>query len=173
MGTKKKGNPKSLTQMKKKSLQKPSKKMDKMYKKMLEKERLQKKREKYEKLHKKTKKQVPLQRKVETITAFPPPQKAKSLLGFLGAINYYRRCLPNLGRQTAAEVLQPLYTAATQKQPGKSFKKIWEEEELDVHFRKAKELLGKAAGAALEQLTGGVWRPLVDLVFCDIMSVYL
>merc|ERR1712026_52641 len=125
---------------------------------------------------------VPLQRKVETITAFPPPQKAKSLLGFLGAINYYRRCLPNLGRQTAAEVLQPLYTAATQKQPGKSFKKIWEEQELDVHFKKAKELLvmacqlthpdpnaplalvadasGKAAGAALEQLTGGVWRPL-------------
>merc|ERR1712038_1197209 len=45
--------------MKKKSLQKPSKKMDKMYKKMLEKQRLQKKREKYEKLHKKTKKQVP------------------------------------------------------------------------------------------------------------------
>ena len=71
--TKKKGNPKSLTQvrflflpffsnsifpsqMKKKSLQKPSKKMDKMYKKMLEKQRLQKKREKYEKLHKKAKK---------------------------------------------------------------------------------------------------------------------
>merc|ERR1712013_25275 len=54
--TKKKGNPKSL---KKKSLQKPSKKMEKMYKKMLEKQRLQKKREKYEKLHKKTKKQVP------------------------------------------------------------------------------------------------------------------
>merc|ERR1711953_734107 len=54
--TKKKGNPKSLTQMKKKSLQKPSKKMDKMYKKMLEKQRLQKKREK---LQKKTKKQVP------------------------------------------------------------------------------------------------------------------
>merc|ERR1712180_446340 len=49
--TKKKGNPKSLTQMKKKSLQKPRKKM--------EKQRLQKKREKYEKLHKKTKKQVP------------------------------------------------------------------------------------------------------------------
>ena len=39
---------------------------------------------------------VPLPRKVETITAFPPPQKAKSLLGFLGAINYYRRCLPNI-----------------------------------------------------------------------------
>merc|ERR1712122_476005 len=42
--TKKKGNPKSLTQMNKK---------------MLEKQRLQKKREKYEKLHKKNKKQVP------------------------------------------------------------------------------------------------------------------
>merc|ERR1712066_1196019 len=49
----------SLPVTKKKSLQKPSKKMDKMYKKMLEKQRLQKKREKYEKLHKKAKKQVP------------------------------------------------------------------------------------------------------------------
>merc|ERR1711890_166900 len=45
--TKKKSIPKSLT---------PIKKMDKMYKKMLEKQRLQKKREKYEKLHKKAKK---------------------------------------------------------------------------------------------------------------------
>merc|ERR1712203_802732 len=57
--TKKKSTPKSLTQMKKKSMQKPSKKMDKMYKKMLEKQRLQKKREKYEKLHKAKKQQVP------------------------------------------------------------------------------------------------------------------
>ena len=77
--------------------------------------------------------------------------------------------------------MQPLYTAATQKQPGKSFKKIWEEEGLDVHFQKAKQLLvtacqlthpdpnaplalvadasGKAAGASLEQLTGGGLAP--------------
>merc|ERR1712107_285312 len=53
------GQPKVFDADEKKSLQKPSKKMDKMYKKMLEKQRLQKKREKYEKLHKKTKKQVP------------------------------------------------------------------------------------------------------------------
>merc|ERR1712083_631008 len=45
--------------VKKKSMQKPSKKMDKMYKKMLEKQRLQKKMEKYEKLHKAKKQQVP------------------------------------------------------------------------------------------------------------------
>ena len=51
--------------MKKKSVQKPSKKMDKMYKKMLEKQRLQKKREKYEKLHKKAKKQVPWSKKTK------------------------------------------------------------------------------------------------------------
>merc|ERR1712130_942667 len=58
--TKKKSIPKSLTQMKKKSMQKPSRKMEKMYKKMLEKQRLQKKREKYEKLHNnKRKQQVP------------------------------------------------------------------------------------------------------------------
>merc|ERR1712222_288578 len=49
----------SLPVTKKKSMQKPSKKMDKMYKKMLEKQRLQKKREKYEKLNKKRKQQVP------------------------------------------------------------------------------------------------------------------
>merc|ERR1712001_42557 len=49
----------SLPVTKKKSMQKPSKKMDKMYKKMLEKQRLQKKREKYEKLHKAKKQQVP------------------------------------------------------------------------------------------------------------------
>merc|ERR1711974_108068 len=57
--TKKKSISKSLTQIKKKSMQKPSKKMDKMYKKMLEKQRLQKKREKYDKLHNKRKQQVP------------------------------------------------------------------------------------------------------------------
>ena len=79
-------------------------------------------------------------------------------------------------------MLQPLYTAATQKQPGKSFKKVWEEEGLETHFKKAKQLLvmacqlthpdpnaplalvadasGKAAGASLEQLTGGSGAPL-------------
>ena len=39
--------------MEKKKQHKPSKKMDKMYKKMLEKQRLHLKKEKFEKLHKK------------------------------------------------------------------------------------------------------------------------
>ena len=119
---------------------------------------------------------------VEAITAFPPPQKPKSLLGFLGAVNYYRRSLPAINGESAASILQPLYTAAAKKQPGKSFAKIWREENLDQHFEKAKQLLvmacklthpdpnaplalvtdasGKAAAAAIEQLTGGAWRPL-------------
>ena len=111
--------------------------------------------------------------------SFHPPQKAKSLLGFLGAVNYYRRCLPNLDGRSPAAVLQPLYTAATLKQPGKAFKTIWQEMKLDGPFNDAKKLLvmacklthpdpeaplalvsdasKEAAAASLEQLTNGVW----------------
>ena len=55
---------------------------------------------------------TPLQKKLEAISTFQTPQKQKILLGYLGAINYYRRCLPNLkkGEKTLkpAEILQPL-----------------------------------------------------------------
>ena len=48
----------------------------------------------------------PLSKKVEAITAFPPPKNPKDLLGFLGALNYYRRNLPKLDNKSAAEVLK-------------------------------------------------------------------
>ena len=56
---------------------------------------------------------TPLERKMDAIVAFPPPQKQKQLLGFLGAVNYYRRSLPHVNGQSPASILQPLYTAAT------------------------------------------------------------
>ena len=39
---------------------------------------------------------APLKKKVEAITNFPAPKSPKDLLGFLGALNFYRRNLPNL-----------------------------------------------------------------------------
>ena len=125
---------------------------------------------------------TPLPRKVEAITRFPPPSKPKDLLGFLGAVNYYRRSLPNLEGQPAAEVLRPLYQAATNRTPGKTFTSVWHEQGLQAHFDRAKDLLVKACqltfpdpnaplalvvdaskvsvGGCLEQLEDGKWRPL-------------
>ena len=75
---------------------------------------------------------------------FPTPTSAKALLGFLGAINYYRRCLRRLNGKSAAEILQPLYTAATRKEPGISFATIWARDNLDQHYAEAKKLLALA-----------------------------
>ena len=123
----------------------------------------------------------PLPRKVDAIVNYPAPAKQKSLLGFLGAHNFYRRCLPNVDGQTPAAILQPLYSAATTKTT-KKFTDIWAEQGLQKHFERAKHLLTLAcqlthpdpqaplaltadasrwaAGAALEQLKNGVWRPI-------------
>ena len=83
---------------------------------------------------------------------------------------------------TAAEILQKLYTAGTCKLPPKTtFKKYWEQENLDSSFKDAKELLRKACtltfpdpnrplaitgdasqyaiGCVLEQHDGANWRP--------------
>ena len=38
----------------------------------------------------------PLPKKVEAIVSYPAPTKPKQLLGFLGALNYYRRTLPKV-----------------------------------------------------------------------------
>ena len=77
----------------------------------------------------------PLQSKLQAIQDIPPPPTQKKLLAFLGAISYYRHCLPPLEipqpddicgskkkvfRKTAAEVLQNLYSAATKKLPTKT-----------------------------------------------------
>ena len=80
-----------------------------------------------------------------------------------------------------AEVLRPLYTAAT-KVPPRQFKKYWQENKLDQDFAKAKQLLTlatelvhpdptlplalvsdaskEAVGGCLQQLERGQWRPL-------------
>ena len=84
---------------------------------------------------------VPLPKKTRAIVQFPKPEKPKALLAFLGSLNYYRRSLPNLNGKSAAEHLQPLYSAATEKVPGVKFVQIWKERNLDVPFENAKKLL--------------------------------
>ena len=37
----------------------------------------------------------PMAKKIEALNKFPAPSKQKELLGFLGALNYYRASLPN------------------------------------------------------------------------------
>ena len=125
---------------------------------------------------------APLPRKVKAIKEFPTPTSAKALLGFLGAINYYRRCLRKLKNKSAAEILQPLYTAATRKEPGVAFTTIWARDNLDQHYADAKELLVRATelsypdptaplalftdasqygvGGVLQQWVKGRWEPI-------------
>ena len=126
---------------------------------------------------------APIKRKLEAIAKFPSPQKQKQLLGFLGAINYYRRCLGNLAGESPATILQPLYAAATHKlQPRMTFEEYWKTNGLQSHFEKAKKMLmgacqlshpdpsaplalttdasDKAVGGVLEQYSNGCWRPL-------------
>ena len=66
----------------------------------------------------------PLSYKIESIDKFQQPQNQKQLLRFLGMLNFYRKALPNLIdgsiTKTPAEVLQPLYTAATTKTVNKN-----------------------------------------------------
>ena len=100
----------------------------------------------------------PLPKKTEALMKFPPPTKQKELLGFLGAINYYRASLPNLldhervkcvsdspggSSNTPSEssalgtapsqILDPLYKLATcqlVKGKGQSFSDIWNNSEI-------------------------------------------
>ena len=81
---------------------------------------------------------TPMAKKVEALQSFPPPQKQKDVLAFLGALNYYRSSLPRLSPEDSvtptsvtrspAEVLDPLYKLATCTIEKKKdqFKKIWE-----------------------------------------------
>ena len=102
----------------------------------------------------------------------------------MGAVNYYRRSLPKLNGKTAAHILQPLYNIATTTTPKSrgSFEKRWEEENMQVHFDEAKQLLmsacelvhpdpnspialttdasNHAIGGVLEQFSKGKWEPL-------------
>ena len=93
----------------------------------------------------------PQRRKVEAIDKIPPPDSQKSLLHFLGALNYFRNCLSGLTKEgvynNAANLLQPLYSAATVPIPSKDkFAQIWQNSPvLQEAFSDAKKLLKNAA----------------------------
>ena len=133
---------------------------------------------------------TPIKKKVTAIENFPTPLKQKQLLGFLGALNYYRSSLPKSQPTSAhpiprspAQVLDPLYKIATCKEAKKNFKKVWNaDKKYEEAFKDAKQLLVNAVnltypvpsaplalttdasqtclGAALDQYVDGSWRPL-------------
>ena len=99
----------------------------------------------------------PLKRKVEAIDKIPPPSTQKELLSFLGALNYLRSSLSGLyinGKyNNAANLLQPLYGAATTLLPTKNrFQEVWNNSPvLQQSFQNAKFLLKKAAEHARQK----------------------
>ena len=95
----------------------------------------------------------PLKRKTEAITRIPAPTTQKQLLQFLGALNYFRSSLSGIRRNgkysNAANLLQPLYSAATVPVPPGKFQEIWQNSPcLQQAFVDAKELLIQAAELA-------------------------
>ena len=89
---------------------------------------------------------TPIKKKLNLINNFERPETQKKLLGFLGAISYYRHCLPPHNNKSPADILQSLYSAATSKLPSKtSFKSFWSQNpQLELSFNEAKEMLLKA-----------------------------
>ena len=124
----------------------------------------------------------PIKRKLEAIANFPPPSSPKELLGFLGAVNYSRRCLPRVDGINPAEAMKPLYSAATTKKPGVKFVDIWRENNLQKPFDQVKKMVmaatnlshprpdvplslsvdasNQAIGGSLDQFVQGRWEPL-------------
>ena len=131
---------------------------------------------------------IPLPKKTAALQNYPAPEKQKELLAFLGCLNYFR---PSLGpmrvngkMKTCAEILQPLYQAATAQLRTKAqFKEIWSHSKnLRDAFDNAKKLLvnatnlahpdpnaplsltcdasGRAVGSVLSQFVDGVHQPL-------------
>ena len=93
----------------------------------------------------------PLKKKVAAIEQIPPPKSQKELLHYLGALNYFRSSLSGLIKNgkyhNAANILQPLYSAATTNIATKDqFVKVWENSAcLQQAFQESKELLIQAA----------------------------
>ena len=92
----------------------------------------------------------PLKRKTDAIDKIPPPTTQKLLLQFLGALNYFRSSLSGLNKSgkyyNAANLLQPLYSAATVPIPSGKFKEIWDNSPvIQQAFLDAKLLLKQAA----------------------------
>ena len=95
----------------------------------------------------------PQAKKVEAIQKIPPPKSQKLLLQFLGALNYFRSSLSGLKKQgkyhNAANLLQPLYSAATVPIATQKFGEVWENSPiLQTAFNDAKKLLTQAAELA-------------------------
>ena len=93
----------------------------------------------------------PLDRKVEAIANIPTPTTQKELLGFLGALNYFRPSLSGLVingvYNNTANILQPLYSVATIAIPNAKgkFEEIWKNSPvLQQAFQNAKKLLTQA-----------------------------
>ena len=124
----------------------------------------------------------PINKKLQAIVDFPEPTRPKELLGFLGALNYYRRCFGKVDGTSPADILQPLYRAATQKKPGVKFADTWNQEGLLSNYNLAKRMLSQACllvhpdtsaplalttdasatsiGGCLEQFSNGRWEPI-------------
>ena len=95
----------------------------------------------------------PLKRKTDAIGKIPAPTTQKQMLQFLGALNYFRSSLSGLTKEgkyhNAANLLQPLYSAATVPIPAGKFPQIWENSPcLQQAFQDAKQLLVQAAELA-------------------------
>ena len=91
----------------------------------------------------------PLPRKVEAISKIPVPTSQKMLLGFLGALNYFRPSLKGMVingvYQNTANILQPLYSVATTAIPNGKFTEVWNNSPvLQQAFVNAKSLLVQA-----------------------------
>ena len=124
----------------------------------------------------------PIHKKIQAIIDFPEPTRPKELLGYLGALNYYRRSLDKIEGMTPSDVLQPLYRAATTKVPCKKFTDIWKQDGLQHYYNLSKRMLANACllthpdtraplalttdssatsiGGCLEQYINGRWEPL-------------
>ena len=130
----------------------------------------------------------PLKRKIDAIERIPSPKTQKSLLHFLGALNYFRTSLSGLVKNgkyhNTANLLQPLYSAATVPMKANKFEEVWDSSPvLKQAFVDAKTLLIKAAelshpdpklplalmcdasdhsigSVLLQQGKNGVWTPL-------------
>ena len=95
----------------------------------------------------------PLKKKVEAIDRIPTPTTQKSLLHFLGALNYFRTSLSGLVKNgkyyNAANLLQPLYSVATVPLKANKFEEVWNNAPCLIQaFEDAKNLLKKAAELA-------------------------
>uniref|UniRef100_A0A5S6Q617 RNA-directed DNA polymerase n=1 Tax=Trichuris muris TaxID=70415 RepID=A0A5S6Q617_TRIMR len=98
----------------------------------------------------------PLPDRVEAMQRFPLPKTTAELRRFLGCLNFYRRFLPRV-----AETLIPLediLSRQTKQQLAKAT--MLTHMRCDACFSLTVDASDKAAGAVLQQLVDGTWKPL-------------